>query len=46
MNAFLGNEHEDNRRSWKQPGDVMVFGFSAEEADRLDDFANGTPTDR
>lgn len=24
--------------AWKQPGDVMVFGYTVEEADRLDDF--------
>jgi hypothetical protein len=28
---------------WKQPGDVMVFGFTAEEADRLDDFRDRFP---
>jgi len=29
--------------TWKQPGDVMVFGFTAEEADRLDDFRERNP---
>lgn len=29
--------------SWKQPGDVMVFGYTAEEADRLDDFRERNP---
>lgn len=96
LNAFLANEHEDNRRflsdceawfgrpvtvlrdekygadiievfrrerfmksqygapctkllkrrlldSWKQPGDVMVFGYTAEEMDRLDDFRERNP---
>lgn len=96
LNAFLANEHEDNRRflsdceawfdrpvtvlrdekygadiievfrrerfmksqygapctkllkrrlldSWKQPGDVMVFGYTAEEVDRLDDFRERNP---
>lgn len=96
VNAFLANEHEDNRRfaqdceawfgrpitvlrdekyganvlevfrrerymkgrtgapctkilkrrlldNWKQPGDVMVFGYTAEEADRLDDFRERNP---
>jgi peptidoglycan hydrolase-like protein with peptidoglycan-binding domain len=28
---------------WKQPGDVMVFGYTAEEADRLDDFRDRNP---
>ncbi len=28
---------------WKQPGDVMVFGFTAEETDRLDDFRERNP---
>lgn len=28
---------------WKQPGDVMVFGFTAEEADRADDFRERNP---
>lgn len=28
---------------WKQPGDVMVFGYTAEEADRLDDFRERNP---
>ena len=29
--------------SWKQPGDVMIFGYTAEEADRLDDFRERNP---
>lgn len=29
--------------AWKQPGDVMVLGFTAEEADRLDDFRERNP---
>jgi hypothetical protein len=29
--------------AWKQPGDVMVFGYTAEEADRLDDFRERFP---
>lgn len=29
--------------SWKQPGDVMVFGYTAEEVDRLDDFRERNP---
>lgn len=28
---------------WKQPGDVMVFGYTAEEQDRLDDFRGNFP---
>lgn len=28
---------------WKQPGDVIVFGFTAEEEDRLDDFRERNP---
>lgn len=28
---------------WKQPGDVMVLGFTAEEADRLEDFRDRNP---
>ena len=28
---------------WEQPGDVMVFGYTAEEADRLDDFRERNP---
>lgn len=28
---------------WKQPGDVMVFGFTAEEADRLENFRDRNP---
>lgn len=96
LNAFLANEHPDNRRfatdceawfgqpitvlhdekygadalevfrrerymkgrngapctkllkrrlldSWKLPGDVMVLGFTAEEADRLEDFRERNP---
>ncbi|MGI3746272.1 MAG: hypothetical protein ACRYF8_12360 [Janthinobacterium lividum] len=96
INAFLANEHEDNRRfladcevwfdrqvtvlrdnkygadiievfrrerfmmsrqgapctrilkrrlmdSWKRPGDVMVFGYTAEESDRFDDFRDRNP---
>ncbi len=96
INAFLANEHEDNRRflmdcqawfgqeivqlrdekygadiiqvfrrerfmkgrngapctkllkrrqldAWKQPGDVMVFGYTAEEVDRLEDFRDRNP---
>lgn len=29
--------------AWKQPGDVIVLGFTAEEADRLDDFRDRNP---
>ncbi|WP_117182386.1 hypothetical protein [Pseudomonas amygdali] len=29
--------------TWKLPGDVMVFGYTAEEADRLDDFRERNP---
>ena len=29
--------------SWKQPGDMMVFGYTAEEVDRLDDFRDRNP---
>ncbi|WP_122432086.1 hypothetical protein [Pseudomonas viridiflava] len=96
LNAYLANEHEDNRRfltdceawfgrpvtvlrdekygadiievfrrerfmksqygapctkllkrrlldSWKQPRDVMVFGYTAEEIDRFDDFRERNP---
>ncbi|AOS74429.1 hypothetical protein BH711_10915 [Pseudomonas fluorescens] len=96
INAFLANEHEDNRRfalnceawfgrpvtvlrdekygadilqvfhrerfmkgrngapctkllkrrlldAWKQPGDVMVFGYTAEEVERLEDFRDRNP---
>ena len=96
VNAFIVNEHEDNRRfladcerwfgvpvtvlrdekygsdivqvfkrkqfmkghhgapcsralkrdlldAWAQPGDVMVFGYTAEEADRLEDFRERNP---
>lgn len=28
---------------WKRPGDVMVFGYTMEEADRLDDFRERNP---
>lgn len=28
---------------WGQPGDIMVFGYTAEEADRLDDFRERNP---
>jgi hypothetical protein len=28
---------------WKQPGDVMVFGFTAEERTRFDDFCERNP---
>ena len=28
---------------WKQPNDVMVFGYTAEEADRLEDFRERNP---
>ncbi|HEX7638170.1 MAG TPA: hypothetical protein VF457_07235 [Burkholderiaceae bacterium] len=28
---------------WKRPGDVMVLGFTAEEADRFDDFCEHFP---
>lgn len=28
---------------WKQPGDVMVFGFTAEESSRFDDFCERNP---
>lgn len=28
---------------WKQPGDVMVFGYTAEEVDRLEDFRERNP---
>jgi hypothetical protein len=28
---------------WKRPGDIMVFGYTAEEADRLDDFRERNP---
>ena len=28
---------------WKQPDDVMVFGYTAEEADRLEDFRERNP---
>ncbi len=29
---------------WKQPGDVMVLGYTAEETDRLEDFLERNPT--
>lgn len=29
--------------SWKQPGDIMVFGYTMEEEDRLDDFREHFP---
>ena len=29
--------------AWKRPGDVMVFGYTAEEADRLEDFRDRHP---
>lgn len=29
--------------SWKRPGDVMVFGYTAEETDRLEDFRERNP---
>lgn len=29
--------------AWSQPGDVMVFGYTAEEVDRLDDFRERHP---
>ena len=29
--------------AWKQPGDVMVFGYTAEEESRLDDFRERNP---
>lgn len=29
--------------AWKQPGDIMVFGYTAEELDRLDDFRDRNP---
>jgi hypothetical protein len=29
--------------SWKQPGDVMVLGFTMEEVDRFDDFQERNP---
>jgi hypothetical protein len=29
--------------SWKEPGDVMIFGYTAEEADRLEDFRDRHP---
>jgi len=29
--------------SWRQPDDIMVFGYTIEEADRLDDFRDRNP---
>jgi len=29
--------------AWKHPGDVMVFGYTVEEADRLEDFRDRNP---
>ncbi|WEK32948.1 MAG: hypothetical protein P0Y58_12405 [Candidatus Pseudomonas phytovorans] len=29
--------------TWKQPGDVMMFGYTAEKADRLEDFRERNP---
>jgi hypothetical protein len=29
--------------AWKQPGDIMVFGYTAEESDRLEDFRERNP---
>jgi hypothetical protein len=29
--------------AWKQPGDIMVFGYTIEEEDRLDDFRERNP---
>lgn len=29
--------------AWKQPGDVMVMGYTREEVDRLEDFRDGHP---
>ncbi len=29
--------------AWKQPGDVMVFGYTAEEVERLEDFRDRNP---
>ena len=29
--------------AWKQPGDIMVFGYTMEEEDRLDDFRERNP---
>lgn len=29
--------------AWKQPGDIIVFGYTAEEADRLEDFRERNP---
>lgn len=28
---------------WKQPGDVLVFGYTADEAERMDDFLERNP---
>lgn len=30
--------------NWKRPGDIMVFGYTAEEEDRLEDFRDRNPT--
>ena len=29
--------------AWAQPGDIMVFGYTVEESDRLDDFRDRNP---
>lgn len=29
--------------AWKRPGDIMVFGYTVEEVDRLDDFRERNP---
>lgn len=29
--------------AWKQPGDIMVFGYTVEEIDRFDDFRDRNP---
>jgi len=29
--------------AWKQPGDIMVFGYTAEEVDRFEDFRERNP---
>lgn len=29
--------------AWRQPGDIMVFGYTVEEVDRLDDFRDRDP---
>ena len=33
----------DLLNAWAQPGDVMVFGYTAEESERLDDFRERNP---